>query len=99
MPEQTTSSARLLSVSVAPLTPRSAEIQYYESTSVSVLLTNNAPTPVLVEEVILRFQSDAFVASEFVEQDCGWELAPKELHEQKVAVCPTPIYLANTNMF
>jgi len=99
MPEQTTSSARLLSVSVAPLAPRSAEIQYYESTSVSVLITNNAPTPILVEEVILRFQSDAFVASEFVGQDCGWELAPKELHEQKVAVCPTPIYLANTNMF
>jgi hypothetical protein len=99
MPEEATSDARLLSVSIAPLAPKLTEVRYYDSTSVSLLITNNAPTPLLVEQVILRFQSDASVASEFVEQNCGWELGVKELHDQQVTVSPTPIYLANTNMF
>ena len=93
------STAKLLNVSVAPLAPKSAEIEYYETTSVTVLITNSSPTPILVEQVILRFQSDAAASSEFVEQNCGRELGPKELHEQEIAVCPTPVFLANTNMF
>src|SRR6266536_1538566 len=99
MTGHTKPNATLLSVSVAPLAPKSAEVEYYETTSVTVLRTNNPPTLILVEQVILRFQSDASASSEFVEQICGRELGPKELHEQTIAVCPTPVFLANTNMF
>jgi hypothetical protein len=90
-------SAMLLSISVTP--PRSAEVEYYEQTTVSVLITSNAPYRVLIEQLILRFQSDANEASIYVEQSCGWELTPGELREQLVSVYPIPNYLANTNVF
>jgi hypothetical protein len=93
-----TDNVRLLNVSIAPPPLGSVEVRYYETTSLSVLITNNAPSAILVEQVVLRFQSDGN-AKVYVDQPCGWELQRKRLHEQSVAVCPTPIYLGNTNMF
>ena len=90
-------SAKLLSVSITP--PRSAEVEYYQKATVSVSITSSAPYPLLIEQLILRFQSDANVAAIYVEQQCGWELAPGELREQLVSVYPIPVYLANTNVF
>src|SRR5437899_3773211 len=92
-------STKHLSVSIAPLPSGSMELEYYQQATIPVLITSKSPDRLLIEQVILRFQSDASVSSIYVSQDSGWELIPGGFREQAVNVVPAPIYLAGTNVF
>jgi hypothetical protein len=89
-------SDRRLKIAVPPST---SSVEYFQKKSVSVLLSNSWPETLLVERLTLRFHSDANPGSIYVEHACNWQLKQDELREQVVLTSPTPIYLANTNMF
>lgn len=88
-----------ITISVAPASASDAEVEYYQTVGRSIILTNASESRTLVEDITLRFQSDAAEVALNVRHECGWELAPAELREQRIKVTPTPLYLENTNQF
>src|SRR5713101_5542871 len=88
---------RTLGVSVA--VPRSPNVRYFQELSLIVSVVNKTHEPILVEEVSLRFQSDVDTAAVYVSQPCGLLIEQGLVGEQRVKVCPTPRYLAYTNIF
>lgn len=77
----------------------SPEAEYFVDKTISLFITNGSPDHLLVESLVLRFQSDVDSSAIYVEQPWGLELTPDEQKEQKVTVTPTPDFLANTNCF
>ncbi len=75
------------------------DVEYYASITRVLLITNVTRTPVLVDRVLLRFQSDFEQASVVVAHDCSIELAPNATAEETICVVPNAHYLPNTNTF
>jgi hypothetical protein len=88
---------RPIAVSVAPAP--SSGVEYYQSITRTVIVTNTSPDRLLVEDISLRFQSDLGQATVQIRQDCGCELGPGEVVEQEIVITPTPLFLSATNAF
>ncbi len=86
---------RVLGVSIAP--PKSVEVEYFESKTLSLYFTNRSNDTLLVDVVTLQFQTDGSTAAHYTDHTCGLRIGPKVGESFAVQVRPTPIYMANTN--
>jgi hypothetical protein len=86
-----------LSVVIPPGQP--ADVDYYSVLKRVILITNITKSRVLLDRILLRFQSDSEQASIVVTHICSVELAPNDSIEQTIAIVPTAQFLPNTNTF
>ncbi len=92
-----TPAGREIAISVVP--GAMTEVEYYQSITRTILVTNTTGERILVEDLALRFASDSGLATVEVRQECGCELEPSGVLEQQIEVAPTPLFLAATNTF
>jgi hypothetical protein len=92
-----TESIRLLNIHVPPL-PK-MEVEYFEEVSLPLTVINTSSEPILLESITLRFQSDADISKIYVQDNCSCIIKPQEMRDIEVKVIPTPMFLANTNVF
>lgn len=93
----TTDQQLYIAISVVP--PTSLKVEYFNTISRTIIVTNISGNRVLIENVTLRFKTDSAEAALNPRTECGWELGPGEARDVKVDVTPTPLYLAATNTF
>jgi hypothetical protein len=84
-------------ISVPP--PTSLEVEYYKTIVRIIIITNVSSNRVLIEDVVLRFQSNDAQGALNVKVDCGWELASGVSREVKIQITPDPLYKDATNTF
>jgi len=75
------------------------EVEYFEELSLPLTVTNNLTDSILLESITLRFQSDAFVSKIYIEENCNCIIHPQNMKDLEIKVIPTPMFLANTNVF
>ncbi|SRR6266566_1204643 len=75
------------------------DVDYYSVLERVILITNVTQSRVLLDRVLLRFQSDSEQASIVVAHTCSVELAPNDSTQQTVSIVPTAQFLSNTNTF
>jgi hypothetical protein len=86
-----------LSVVVPQGQPR--HVKYYSVIEQKLLITNMATVHIVLDRVLLRFQSDSELGSIRVELPCSAVLKPDQSIEEVVKIRPTAMFLANTNSF
>ncbi len=92
------SSAEPLHLSII-IPPGNERVEYYAALKRVVLITNVTQSRILLERILLRFQSDSEERSVVVPHDCGVDLAPNQGTEQSVLIVPTAEFLQHTNTF
>lgn len=92
-----TAVTRQIAISVAP--PPSNEVEYYEPTVRTIIVSSTSEHRLLIEDISLRFSSDSAQTSLEVKQHCGWELNPGDVKDQQIHITPTPLYREGTNTF
>ncbi len=91
------SESRELAISVPP--PLDSGAEYCSPKTISLNITNLTASPVLLEDITLRFQPDSGSVDVYEDQKLGIRIPAHELAVISVEIIPTVLYQEATNYF